>query len=237
MAAEVVVSYVRNLIESGEYTPGDRLPAERSLAGEIGVSRPSVRAGLQSLAAMGVVEIRHGSGNYVSEGPPLLTSKPLDLFASVHGISEDEMFEARRVLEIDVAGLAAERATAEQLAAISHEVLEMFGSEKDPQRFLVHDIQFHRAIAQAAGNPVLAALVDMVADLFYEQRKKSVYRARGVAEAAVHHRRIYRAIRAHDRKQARAEMDAHLRWAEEVQTAEATATDDAADSGNQRGDG
>ena len=67
-STEQVVSHVRDLIERGELRPGDRLPAERDLATQIGVSRPTVRAGLRALAAMGVVQSRHGSGTYIPPG-------------------------------------------------------------------------------------------------------------------------------------------------------------------------
>ena len=65
-----VVAHVRDLIERGALKPGNRLPAERDLATQIGVSRPTIRAGLRTLAAMGVVRSRHGSGTYIPEGPP-----------------------------------------------------------------------------------------------------------------------------------------------------------------------
>src|SRR5215212_6580103 len=123
-----VVSYVRNLIERGELRPGGRLPAERDLATQIGVSRPTVRAGLRALAAMGVVQSRHGSGTYIPDGPPMLASEPLSFLAALHGFTREDMYEARRILEVGAAGLAAERATADQLAAMAEEVASLFAS-------------------------------------------------------------------------------------------------------------
>jgi len=219
-----VVAHVRQLIEGGELSAGDKLPPERELAALTGVSRPSVRAGLQSLAAVGVVESRRGSGTFVTDGPPLLDTNPLPLFAALHGIGESKLFEARRVLEIDMAGLAALKATDEHLIMISDEIMEMFTVREDPSRFLVHDIRFHRAVAQASRNPLLAALMEMVAELFYEQRKETIYRWQGAEQASEHHRRIYQAIRARDPERAKAEMDVHLRWAEEVQRRETLET-------------
>jgi GntR family transcriptional repressor for pyruvate dehydrogenase complex len=75
-STEQVIAHVRNLIVTGALKPGDRLPAERELAVEIGVSRPTVRAGLRALSAMGVVQARHGSGTYIPSGPPMLGSEP-----------------------------------------------------------------------------------------------------------------------------------------------------------------
>ena len=114
-AAELVVGFVRGQIERGQLRPGDRLPAERQLAARVGVSRPSVRAGLRTLSAMGVVQTRHGSGTYITESPSL-DAKPLRLIAVLHGFGPEQIFEARRVLELGLAGLAAERATSEQMA-------------------------------------------------------------------------------------------------------------------------
>jgi len=224
VAAKLVVAYVQRLIEGGKFKAGDKLPPERELAQLIGVSRASVRAGLQSLAAVGVVEARRGAGTFVSNGPPLLDVNPLSLFSALHGIPRDELFETRRVIEIDLAGLAAERARGDELAVISEEVMEMFASVDDVHRFLVHDIRFHRAVAAAARNPLLAAIMEMVADLFYDQRKRTVDRWREAPEAADQHRRIYQAIRAGDVERARREMDTHLGWAQKAQEIEVKAT-------------
>ena len=224
VAAKSVVAYIRRLIEDGEFSAGDKLPPERELAQLIGVSRATVRAGLQSLATVGVVDSRRGAGTFVAEGPPLLDVNPLSLFSALHGIPRAELFEARRVIEIDLAGLAAERAKGDELAVISEEVMEMFASIDDVHRFLVHDIRFHRAVATAARNPLLAAIMEMVADLFYDQRKRTVDRWRDAPEAAEQHRRIYQAIRAGDVGRARKEMDTHLQWAQETQEIEVKAT-------------
>ena len=211
--AENVVAYVRDLLTRGDFKPGDRLPAERELAQQIGVSRPSVRAGLQTLAAMGVVESRRGSGTYITTGPPVLSSGPLQLLAILHGIPRAEIYEARRILEGRTARLAAERAAGEALAEISEEVMGMFASTHDAQTFLLHDIRFHRAVARASGNLVLSALVEMVSAIFYEQRKETAGRDRDLRVSAEQHRRIYQAIRDRDRDAAEREMDAHLQAA------------------------
>jgi GntR family transcriptional repressor for pyruvate dehydrogenase complex len=217
VAAKLVVAYVRQLFESGDFRAGDKLPPERELAQLIGVSRETVRAGLQSLAAVGVVDSRRGAGTFVADGPPLLDVNPLSLFTVLHGIPQAELFEARRVIEIDLAGLAAERARGDELAAISEELMEMFASIDDVHRFLVHDILFHRAVAAAARNPLLAAIMEMVADLFYDHRKTTVDRWQRAPEVVEQHRRIYQAIKSGDVKRARTEMGDHLRWAQQDQ--------------------
>ena len=96
----------------------------------------------------------------------------------------------------------------------------MFASLDDAQTFLIHDIRFHRAVAAASGNPILASLVEMVSALFYEQRKKTANNGRDLKQSAQAHRNIYHAIRAHDAKRARAAMSEHLSLAQQAQALE-----------------
>jgi len=219
-----VVEHVRRRIESGDLRPGDRLPGERDLAQALGVSRPSVRSGLEALESMGVVVSRRGAGTFIADGPPDLGREPLSLMASLHGFTSSEMFEARLVLEVGVAGLAAGHATAEDLAAMAEEVGEMFAALDDPQAFLLHDVRFHRAVASGCGNRVLAALVEMVAAQFYEQRRETIEQATDLRESAEMHRRVFRAIRARDAEAARTTMARHLATARQAQAREAGPT-------------
>jgi GntR family transcriptional repressor for pyruvate dehydrogenase complex len=211
-SAAAVVAHVRDLIDRGALKPGDRLPPERNLAHRVGVSRPTVRAGLRTLAALGVVRSRRGSGTYIPEGPPTLGAEALSFLAALHKFSADDVFEARRMLEVGAAGLAAERATPEQLATLADEVASLFASLADRQVFLVHDINFHRGIAAASGNPIVASFVEMVAALFFERRRVTAERSvdRDVRDAADAHRQIYQAIRARDVDRARRAMNDHL---------------------------
>jgi GntR family transcriptional repressor for pyruvate dehydrogenase complex len=211
-STEHVITYVRDLIARGQLRPGDRLPAERDLSIQLGVSRPTIRAGLRALSAIGVIDSRHGSGTYIPDGPPTLGSEPLRFLAALHGLSREKMYEARRVLEVSAAGLAAERASAEHIAAIAEEVASLFASIEDPQEFLVHDIRFHRTVAAASGNQIVASLVEMVSALYYEQRRETAAQAtdRNLRDAADLHRSIYQAIRKHDVEQAQTLMHRHL---------------------------
>jgi GntR family transcriptional repressor for pyruvate dehydrogenase complex len=217
-----VVSFVRSLIESKALRPGDRLPAERDLATRIGVSRPTVRMGLHALAAMGCIESRHGSGTFIPEGPPAIGTDSLSLLAALHDFTHSQMYDARRILEVGAAGLAAECATSDQIASLAEEVTGLFAAMDDPQRFLVHDINFHRLVAAASGNPIIAAVVEMVSALYYQQRRETAEQAsdRDLRDAAESHREIYRAIRAHDTDTARRLMNEHLLRASAYQAQE-----------------
>ena len=220
LASGRVITHVRGLILGGELKPGQRLPPERELARQIGVSRPSVRAGLRSLRAKGVLTTRHGSGTFVSDGPPMLDSEPLSFLAALHGFTRHEMFEARRVLEVSAAGMAADRASGDHMAAIADEVTGMFASLDDHQAFLLHDIRFHRAVAAASLNPIVASLVEMVSAIFYARRRRTAERARDLRHTADIHRQIYQAIKSHHRPEAEQLMSEHLLQAEHQQDAE-----------------
>lgn len=215
-----VVEHVLRLIEDGLLRPGDRLPPERDLAEQVGVSRSSLRAGLRSLQAMGVMHARQGSGTFIVAGPPRLGEGPLRFLAALHGFTREEMFDARAVLEVGACGFAAEKATAEHKTALADEVASMFASIDDPQQYLLHDMRFHRTVASASGNPVLATLIDTLAQLVWETRRASVAQATDLKESAEMHRRIYRAIRAGDVERARREMAEHLARAREAQANE-----------------
>ena len=207
---EPVVARVYELIKRDELKPGDRLPPERELSKQLGISRPSLRAALSSLISMGVLQSRQGAGTFLVDGPPALDSEPLRLLAQLHGFSFEHMFETRLILEVGAAGLAAERATGEQLATMSEEIADMFAALKDPQQFLLHDVAFHRAVAAASGNPTLATLVDMVSAILYERRRDTIGRAHDFNEAVELHRRVYRAIRSRKPDEAREAMRDHI---------------------------
>src|SRR5215510_12466342 len=222
-SASAVVAHVRQLIDRGTLQPGARLPPERELAQQVGVSRPTVRAGLRTLAALGVVRSRRGSGTYIPEGPPSFGAEALSFLAALHKVTGDDVYEARRILEVGAAGLAAERATPDHLATLADEVTGLFASLSDRQVFLVHDINFHRGIAAASGNPIVASLVEMVSLLYYERRRATAERAvdRDLRDAADAHRAIYQAVRARDVNAARRAMDEHLVRSRSYQAKEA----------------
>lgn len=219
---EEVVLQLREMIQRGELRPGDRLPPERDLAKLFGVSRPTLRAAIRSLAAVGVLQARQGAGTFVvaANGLPALDSSPLRLMAALHGFTTAEMFEARQSLEMAIAGLAAERATGDQMASMAEELAGMYASIDEPEEYLVHDMRFHQMIAAASGNRILTALMNMVATILYDVRRKTVRRAHDLKESAEMHRQIYRAVRDRNPEAARLAMRDHLLLAQKAQESE-----------------
>src|SRR5262249_6340421 len=210
--AEEVVTRLRNMIHSGELTPGDRLPPERDLAKLLGVSRPTLRAGIRSLSTVGILQSRQGAGTLVveAEESPTLDAEALRLLSALHGFTSDEMFEARLALEMSIAGLAAERASSDQTAKLAEEIAGMYSSLDLPEQYLVHDMRFHQTVAAASGNRILTALMNMVATILFDYRSKTVKRATDLKESAEQHHNIYRAIREHNVEAAREAMRIHL---------------------------
>lgn len=144
--SEEVILRLREMIRRGELNSGDRLPPERDLAKLLGVSRPTLRAGIRSLAAVGVLQSKQGAGTFVVEPDesPILDGGALQMMAALNEFAPAEMFEARLELEMGIAALAAERATGEQMAAMSEEITGMFASLDEPEQFLIHDMRFTR---------------------------------------------------------------------------------------------
>jgi len=212
-----VVNHVRALIEKGTLQPGDKIPPEREFARALKISRASLRTGIGYLAAMGVMKIRHGVGTFIADGPPDLGKASLGFMGALHGFQSWQMFEARIILESNLAALAAERSKEEHHAALAEEVAEMFASLNAPVQYLVHDVLFHRIIAQASGNPILAAIMETVTSSMYDKRRKTVERATDLRESAEMHREIYRAIRTRNSQEARKMMEKHLRLAQAAQ--------------------
>lgn len=210
--AEEVVTRIRDMIHNGELSSGDRLPPERDLAKLLGVSRPTLRAGIRSLATVGIIHSKQGAGTFVAEveDSPTLNSSPLRMMAALHGFTSDEMFEARLALEMSIAGMAAERATSEQMTLMAEEIAGMYASLGDPEQYLVHDMQFHQTIAAASNNRILTSLMNMIATILFDSRSKTVKRAKDLKQSAEQHHNIYRAMRERQPEAARQAMHDHL---------------------------
>lgn len=194
-------------IHSGVFAPGSYLPSERDLAQQMGVSRPSVREALIALEVMGLVEVRVGDG-------VLVCDRRVPTAETGNENSPLEQLQARMMLEGEVAGLAAENATPEQLAALDASLVAMAGVINDRTRFLEEDQHFHMAVVVASGSQTLIDLVEFL----WAQRTLPVYRAfeerfTGAAEQTAvleEHRVIVEAIRQRDTRKARSAMRKHL---------------------------
>lgn len=209
-----IADQLYQLIESGEYRAGDRLPAERALAQQLKVSRPSVREALIALEVEGVVEIRGGAGVFVVDR----AAQPIAEKESITIPGPFEVLMARDLIEPEVASLAAKHATAEQVKALAVAFGEMACcSASDPAR-VEYDRQFHFLLGEACANSALALMLHTLwgprTDPLYIKLEDHFHTESIWQNAILEHREILEAIRAHDPKAAREAMRKHIRRAE-----------------------
>lgn len=211
-----IADQLRDLIRQGRFVIGSRLPPERELAQQLGVSRPSVREALIALEIAGCVEVRMGAGIYV-RGTGDAESATTSL-----GESPLELMQARVVLEGGLMPQACARATAEGLAAVRAAVDEMRDAIAAGKPALDADRRFHQAVAALAGNTVLERLVGELFDGRYSpmslQLSALADTHQNWEDALREHERILHALEAHDPLAAQAAMRVHLfnaqeRWA------------------------
>ncbi len=203
----IVAARIQDLIRAESIKPGTRLPAERELSVKLSVSRASLREALIALELSGIVEVRGGSGVYVSEQ----ANSPSDVAEG--GPGPFEVLAARRLIESEVAAIAAKMATDSAIDAILRAAEEMEQHHADRASNEQADRNFHLAIARATGN---TALVGVVETLWSQRgsmwhKLKEHFQTEDLRQNTLNdHRNIVAAIAAHDAAGARQAMRAHL---------------------------
>jgi GntR family transcriptional regulator, transcriptional repressor for pyruvate dehydrogenase complex len=205
-----IVSRLLDLIQQRHLGPGDRLPAERELAATMGVSRSSLREALRALTVLGVTDMRHGTGTYVSSLEPDLLVRHLSFVLSLSDQASDQLFEARKVVEPAMAALAAERiddGTLDLLDACVDRARQAIG---DAEAFMETDLELHDAIRVAAENAILGRFMESIRALGLASRRRTGARRAVHEQSLEDHRAIVAALRAHDPDAASAAMHRHL---------------------------
>jgi DNA-binding FadR family transcriptional regulator len=210
-----IAEQLRGLITGGEFDAGTRLPAERDLAKQLGVSRPSVREALIALEVEGWVEVRTGSGIYVQ--PQAQRASTAKTPAAKVEWGPLQVMQARELVEGEVAALAARNAKRPQLAAMASALAQMREEAEAGDGPQSGDEAFHQSIAQACGNEVL---IDTVRG-YWNARQEPIFsrlgdhfeNAASWQAALTEHAAVLAAIRAHDAEGARAAMQQHLKKA------------------------
>ena len=205
-----IATQLSALIASGEFAVGQRLPSERELAAQLGVSRPSLREALIALELEGMVEVRVGAGIWVTAASERVSEKPQH-----EGEGPFELLRARWLIEGEIAAVAAREATAADLTAIRGALATMERLEKKGEDVSSADREFHVRIAGSTRNSVLMAVVQ---DLWDRGRgamwtlMEQHFRTPALHDATLYdHRAIYAALEAHDPREARHAMRAHLK--------------------------
>src|SRR5512143_2880144 len=203
-----IADQLAQLIASGEFAAGSRLPAERELAASLGVSRASVREAIISLEMSGLVEVRVGTGIFVTRPPEGAARAGAD-----GGPGPFELLAARRMIEGEIAALAAKGATLEDAATLRESVVRMEAMLDDFHAREAEDREFHLLVARSTGNGSLELVVEGLwnqrADLW--GRLQQHFHTRELAVQTIRdHAAIARAVGAHDPDAARAAMHRHL---------------------------
>ena len=211
LTADICRQMVNHLIR-GVWSEGEKIPAERDLCQQLGVGRASLREALKALEIMGMIETRLGDGTYVCERSQFF-SRPL-LWAIVSGSEADvsELVEARILIEVELSGMAAERASAEQIEHLAELLDRMMKVKRAPPEFVQADVDFHLALARAASNKILLNALQLIRNLLQRWILTAVT-TKGVADKACNqHKRLLNALKMRDAAAARKEMRKHLQY-------------------------
>jgi GntR family transcriptional repressor for pyruvate dehydrogenase complex len=193
---EEIVRQIKAMIAEGRLKSGDQLPPERDLAEKFLVSRTSVREALRALESVGLIDIRPGEGTFVREVSVDALVEPLALVLLSQREMTGELFEARRLLEPTIAGLAARRATRDEVQEMERILDEQARAIAAGNTGFAQDAAFHAAIGTAAHNRAITRIVHAVMDLLAQSREEAIGTPGRPTRSHEDHRRILDAIRA-----------------------------------------
>ncbi len=192
--------------------PGARLPSERELGEQFGVSRTVVREAVRALAAKGIIAVRTGSGLRVAAVDAAAVSESIGLYLRGGALEYPQVHEVRKLLEIEIAGLAAERAGEEHATRLREicERMEKCVARGDVETASSLDLEFHRELARSTDNDLYLLLLDSIGESLLAVRRDNLRRSSAAADALRSHRDILAGVEASDREGAREAMRRHL---------------------------
>lgn len=209
---EQIVAQIEERILSGELQRGDKLPAERELAEQFGVSRTAIREAMKALTQKGLVEIYPGRGTFVTHSTSAAVRHSIDLLVKIgHEDGITDLVEVREILEPEIAALAAVRATEENIVIMQDAVNAMDRAMDDPEAYIEADLDFHLALAQGSDNVLIPVLIDTLVELLREHRKQAASVEGALERGQPYHKKLLEAVKKRDPDAARASMRAHLK--------------------------
>jgi GntR family transcriptional repressor for pyruvate dehydrogenase complex len=194
----------------GEWEEGERIPPERELCQQLGVGRVSLREALKALEVMGMIETRLGDGTFVCRRSEFLSRPLLWAITGSNLTDARELVEARRSIEVELTGFAAERATSEELKELESHLLQMKAALNNAGAFQKADIEFHLALGRAAHNQILQNALQLIRNLMRQWIGTTLALNGVAAEALRQHRKIFLAVSRRDSSNAQAAMRHHL---------------------------
>jgi GntR family transcriptional repressor for pyruvate dehydrogenase complex len=213
--SEQIAARLLEMIKDRKLRPGDRLPPERELAVMMQVSRPSLREALRALSVMGVIENRQGSGTYVTSLEPERLVENFNFILSLDLPTFIDVLEARKVIEVGLAAMAARKITDQQIQALEQCLEESERVLHDPEAFMACDLRIHQDIAEAAQNNILSTFMVSINQVNVYSRRRTV-ELPGVAQHSFEdHRRLVQALKSHNPEAASQAMLDHLNFVEQ----------------------
>lgn len=213
---EQVIDQIKDMINEGTLKKGDRLPSERSLVEQLQVSRASIREALSALEVIGLIECRQGGGNYIKTNFEDNLLEPLAIMYTLEGSNPEEIWELRKIMEVEAVGLAAKRINDEHLMELK-ELLQRFDINKDETYNTEIDKQFHYKIAECSGNiliyNILKTVSALVEDFIKDIRRIILTDKENWDVLFSQHQNIYLAIEKHSSAESRQAMREHLDYA------------------------
>ena len=232
--SEQIAAQLLLMIREKKLRPGDKLPPERDLAARMQVSRPSLREALRALAIMNIIEIRQGDGTYITSLKPAeLMVEHLDLVFALEDTTFLELFEARKVLEVGIVALAAQRITDQEIAGLEACLESAIEKIQDKETFLQSDKKLHGLITSAARNPILASYMEAISRLGDASRHRTVSLPGVPYQTVEDHRKIVDALKARDPEAARLAMLDHLNNVQQKLKQVASSNEPAGSDGDQ----
>jgi len=204
-----VAEQIERSIVEHELKPGDMLPPERVMTQQFGVSRTVIREAIKALELQGSVEVQHGRGAIVSGASATNVSDSLVRYVRIQESSVWALHELRTILEIEIAALAAERCTEEDIQEIDAIIKRMSAKTHSPTEYVELDLDFHRAIVNAAHNPLFPLVLDPFMTLMRESRRLGASVDGAPQRTIQAHKNILECIKRHDPKAARSAMKEH----------------------------
>lgn len=205
--ADTVADKLQRAISAGKYRPGDRLPSENQLCAQLGVSRVSVRAALARLQSLGLVESRQGEGTFVCRASGAAPLRQMVPFAALTKLDRVNVMEFRRIVEVESAALAADRADAAMVRSM-FSACEAMASAETTADIAAWDMEFHRLVAEATRNEIIIKVFDVLRPTYQALLEGNVRQLGALGAAA--HRRITEAIELRRPDKARQAMLGHL---------------------------
>lgn len=207
---EMLVARLLGLVTTGNLKPGDQLPPERKLAETFDVSRPTLREALRALAVLGVIEVRHGGGVFVSQLEASDLLAPLTFFLTLRASEVEKLYEARRLIEGEIAALAATRGDEAAFDELDALIAAQEEAKLEPARYRDVDAAFHLRLGDLSGNEFLSRAAQSLNVLGQEFRKTASETANVISTSIADHRIIVAAIRRRDAAAARQAMITHM---------------------------